>query len=56
MYALGTMSLSVEYPFIRLTDYMPTTSSALCRVALPYDQLVKEVGVQISIIIETHRI
>lgn len=56
MYALGTLSPKAEYRFIRLTDYMPTTPSALCRVALLYDQPAKEVGVRIPIILATHRI
>ena len=55
MYALG-MSPKAEYCFIRLTDYMPTILSALCRVALPYDQPAREVGVRILIILATHRI
>lgn len=54
MYVLCTMSPKAEYRFIKLTDYMPTTPSALCRVALPYDQPAKEVGVRISIILATH--
>lgn len=56
MYALDTMSPNAEYRFIRLTHYMPTTPSALCRVALPYDQPAKEVGVRIPIIRATRRI
>lgn len=56
MYALGTMSPNTEYCFIRLTDSMPTTLSALCRVAPPYDQPAKEAGVRIPIILATHRI
>lgn len=56
MYALGTMNPKAEYCFIRLTDYMPTTPSALCQVALPYDQPAKEVGVRIPIILATHSI
>lgn len=56
MYALGTMNPKAEYCFIRLTDCMPTTPSALCQVALPYDQPAKEVGVRIPIIPATHSI
>lgn len=56
MYALGTMSLNAEYHFIRLIDYMPTSPSALCRVALPYDQPAGGAGFRIPIIIATHRI